>query len=67
MKKNNLRKLTVYERVTLLNAITRSRHSFEDALNNQTTFLADWEISDEIQKLNNIEKLLLKMYVEEDE
>lgn len=67
MKKNNLRKLTVYERVTLLNAITRSRHSFEDALNNKTTFLADWEISDEIEKLNNIEKLLLKMYVEEDE
>ena len=66
MTKNKLRKLTVYERVTLLNAITRARHSFEDALNNKTTFLADWEIADEIEKLQNIEKLLLKMYVEEE-
>ena len=66
MEKTKLRKLTVYERVTLLNAITHSRHSFEDALNNKTTFLADWEIADEIEKLQNIEKLLLKMYVEEE-
>ena len=66
MTKTKLRKLTVYERVTLLNAITRSRHSFEDALKNKTTFLADWEIADEIEKLQNIENLLLKMYVEEE-
>lgn len=65
MEKNKLRKLTVYERVTLLNAITRSRHSFEEARDNKTTFLADWEIANEIENLKNIEKLLLKMYVEE--
>ncbi len=66
MTKTKLRKLTVYERVILLNAITHTRHSFEDALNNKTTFLSDWEIADEIEKLKNIEKLLLKMYVEEE-
>lgn len=66
MKKNNLRKLTVYERVTILNALTHSRHALEDALNNKTTFLADWEIADEIEKLENIEKLLLRMYIEEE-
>lgn len=65
MEKNKLRKLTVYERVTLLNAITRSRHSFEEARDNKTTFLADWEIANEIENLKNIEKLLLKIYVEE--
>lgn len=65
MEKNKLRKLTVYERVTLLNAITRSRHSFEEARDNKTTFLADWEIANEIENLKNIEKLLLKLYVEE--
>lgn len=65
MEKNKLRKLTVYERVTLLNAITRSRHAFEQARDNKTTFLADWEIANEIENLKNIEKLLLKMYVEE--
>ena len=61
--KKSARKLTVYERVTLLNAITRTRHSFEDARNNQSAFLSDWEIDAEIEKLNNIEELLLKMYV----
>ena len=65
MAKAKLRKLTISERVTLLNAITHSRHSFEDALNKKTTFLDDWQIADEIEKLNNIEKLLLKIYVEE--
>lgn len=65
MEKNKLRKLTVYERVTLLNAITRSRHSFEEARDNKTTFLAEWEIANEIENLKNIEKLLLKLYVEE--
>ena len=63
--KKSMRKLTVYERVTLLNAITRARHSFEDTRNNQTGFLSDWEIDAEIEKLNNVENLLLKMYVEE--
>lgn len=63
--KKSLRKLTVYERVTLLNAITHARHSFEDARNNQSAFLSDWEIDVEIEKLNNVENLLLKMYVEE--
>ena len=63
--KKSMRKLTVYERVTLLNAITHSRHSFEDARNNQTRFLSDREIDDEIEKLNNVENLLLKIYVEE--
>lgn len=61
----SVRKLTLYERVTLLNAITRTRHYFEDARNNHTNFLNDWEIDVEIEKLNNIENLLLKMYVEE--
>lgn len=65
MEKNKLRKLTVYERVTLLNAITRSRHSFEEARDNKTTFLSEWEIANEIENLKNIEKLLLKIYVEE--
>ena len=55
----------MYERVTLLNAITHTRHSFEDVRNNQSDFLSDWEIDAEIEKLINIEKLLLKMYVEE--
>lgn len=63
--KKTLRKLTVYERVTLLNAITHVRHSFEDARNNQSAFLSDWEIDAEIEKLNNVENLLLNMYVEE--
>lgn len=36
--KKSLRKLTVYERVTLLNAITHTRHSFEDARNNHSVF-----------------------------
>lgn len=63
--KKSVRRLTVYERVTLLNAITRARHSFEDARNNQSDFLSDWEIGVEIEKLDNIESLLLKMYVEE--
>ena len=63
--KKSARKLTVYERVTLLNAITHLRHSFEDTRNNQTRFLSDWEIDAEIEKLNNVENLLLKMYVEE--
>ena len=63
--KKSLRKLTVYERVTLLNAITHTRHSFEDARNNHSDFLSDWEIDAEIEKLNNVENLLLKMYVEE--
>ena len=61
----NVRKLTVYERVTLLNAITHSRRAFENARNNHSEFLADWEIDAEIEKLNNIENLLIKMYVEE--
>ena len=63
--KKSLRKLTVAERVTLLNAITHARHSFEDARNNQSYFLSDWEIDVEIEKLNNVENLLLKIYVEE--
>ena len=63
--KKSLRRLTVYERVTLLNAITHLRHSFEDARNNQSAFLSDWEIDAEIEKLNNVENLLLNMYVEE--
>ena len=63
--KKSVRRLTVYERVTLLNAITHTRHSFEDARNNQSDFLSDWEIDAEIEKLNNVENLLLKMYVEE--
>ena len=63
--KKSVRKLTVYERVTLLNAITRARHSFEDARNNQSNFLSDWEIDVEIEKLDNIESLLLNLYVEE--
>ena len=63
--KKSLRKLTVYERVTLLNAITNLRHSFEDTRNNQSRFLSDWEIDAEIEKLNNVENLLLNMYVEE--
>ena len=66
MTKNNLRKLTVYERVTLLNAITRLRHSFEEARDKKTTFLTDWEIANEIENLQNIEKLLSKMYIEEE-
>lgn len=64
----NVRRLTVYERVTLLNAIIHSRHSFEDARNNHSRILSDWgiwEIDAEIEKLNNIENLLMKMYVEE--
>lgn len=63
--KKTLRKLTVYERVTLLNAITHARHSFEDAHHNQSVFLSDREIDAEIEKLNNVENLLLNMYVEE--
>ena len=63
--KKTLRKLTVYERVTLLNAIAHARHSFEDARNNQSAFLSDREIDAEIEKLNNVENLLLNMYVEE--
>ena len=63
--KKSVRRLTVYERVTLLNAITHALHSFEDARNNQSAFLSDWEIDAEIEKLNNIEELLLKMYVED--
>lgn len=63
--KKSVRRLTVYERVTLLNAITHARHDFEDARNNQSAFLSDWEIDAEIEKLNNIEELLLKMCVEE--
>ena len=63
--KKSIRKLTVYERVTLLNAITRTRHYFEAARNNHTKFLNDWEIDVEIEKLNAIENLLLKIYVEE--
>ena len=63
--KKSARKLTVNERVTLLNAITHLRHSFENIRNNQTRFLSDWEIDTEIEKLNNVENLLLKMYVEE--
>ena len=55
----------MYERVTLLNAITHTRHFFEDARNNQSEFLSDWEIDAEIEKLINIENLLLKVYVEE--
>lgn len=66
MTKNNLRKLTLNERVTLLNAITRARHSFEEARDKKTTFLADWEIASEIENLQNIEKLLSKMYIEEE-
>lgn len=60
-----MRKLTVYERVTLLNAITHARHSFENARNNQSSFLSDWETDVEIEKLDNVENLLLNMYVEE--
>ena len=60
-----LRKLTISERVTLLNAITRSRYSLEDARHDKAAFLTDCEITDEIEKLKNVEKLLLKMYVEE--
>ena len=63
--KKSVRRLTVYERVTLLNAITHARHSFEDARNNQSGFLSDREIDVEIEKLINIENLLLKMYIEE--
>ena len=63
--KKSVRRLTVYERVALLNAITRARHTFEDARNNQSDFLSDWEIDAEIEKLNNVENLLLKLYVEE--
>lgn len=66
MTKNKFRKLTLNERVTLLNAITRSRHSFEEARDKKTTFLADWEIDNEIENLQNIEKLLSKMYIEEE-
>ncbi len=66
MEKNKLRKLTVYERVTLLNAITRLRHSFEQARDKKTTFLADWEIENEIENLQNIEKLLSNMYIAEE-
>lgn len=66
MGKNNFRKITVYERVTLLNAITRSRHSFEEARDKKTTFLADWEIDNEIENLKNIEKLLSNMYIAEE-
>lgn len=61
----NVRKLTVDERVTLLNAITHSRRAFENARNNHSKFLTDWEIDAEIEKLNIIENLLIKMYVEE--
>ena len=63
--KKSVRRLSVYERVTLLNAITHTRHFFEDARNNQSAFLPDWEIDAEIEKLNNVENLLLNMYVEE--
>ena len=63
--KESVRKLTVYERVTLLNAITHLRHSFEDTRNNQSRFLSDWEIDAEIENLNNGENLLLNMYVKE--
>ena len=66
MEKNKLRKLTVYERVTLLNAITRARRSFEQARDKKTTFLADWEIANEIENLQNIEKLLSNMYIAEE-
>ena len=62
---NTIRKLTDYERVTLLNAITHSRRAFENARNNHSEFLTEWEIDVEIEKLNNIENLLVKMYVEE--
>ena len=61
--KKSVRKLTMYERVTLLNAITHARHSFENARNNQSAFLSKWEIDAEIERLNNLEELLLKMYV----
>lgn len=67
MKKNSLRKITVYERVTLLNAVIHTRHSFEDALNNHTTFLTDGAINDEIERLKNIENLLSKIYFEEED
>ena len=63
--KKSVRRLTVYERVTLLNVITHARHFFEDARNNHSDFLSDWDIDAEIEKLINIETLLLKMYVEE--
>lgn len=66
MTKNTFRKLTLNERVTLLNAITRSRHSFEEARDKKTTFLADWEIDNEIENLKNIEKLLSNMYIAEE-
>lgn len=66
MTKNKFRKLTLNERVTLLNAITRSRHSFEEARDKKTTFLADWEIDNEIENLKNIEKLLSNMYIAEE-
>lgn len=66
MGKNNLRKITVYERATLLNAITRSRRAFEEARDKKTTFLADWEIDNEIENLKNIEKLLSNMYIAEE-
>lgn len=66
MEKNKFRKLTVYERVTLLNAITRARHAFEQARDKKTTFLADWEIANEIENLQNIEKLLSNMYIAEE-
>ena len=63
MKK--VRKLSVYERVTLLNAITHLRRDFENERNNHAKILTEWEIDVEIEKLNNVENLLLKMYVEE--
>lgn len=66
MTKNKFRKLTLNERVTLLNAITRSRHLFEEARDKKTTFLADWEIDNEIENLKNIEKLLSNMYIAEE-
>jgi len=59
--------LTVYERVTLLNAITRSRHSFEQARDKKTTFLADWEIANEIENLQNIENNASDIYIFENQ